>query len=95
MPANGARADDLDVVADLEGPEPQQHDAGGDIGERSLQGEADREARGAEGGEEGGGLHADLAQRRHERQDEDAVARGGGERRTRGLVDVPRSRQRR
>ncbi len=60
-------ADDLDIVADAKGPEPQQHDARRDVGERPLQGEADRKARGAERGEEGGGLHADLAQRRDER----------------------------
>ena len=87
-------ADDLDIVADAEGPEPEQHDARRDIGQGPLQSEADRQARGAERGEQRGGLHSELAQRGDEGQDQHAVASGCGERWPGRLIDPPRLRQR-
>ena len=56
----------LDEIAEMERPQPQQHQAGGDIRQRALQGEADGEAGGAEHRQERGGLHAELRQRRDE-----------------------------
>ena len=50
----------LDIVADLERAEDQQHDSGRDIAQRTLQGEADRQARRAENGDQTGRLDAEL-----------------------------------
>src|SRR5918992_2272679 len=43
-----SNATSLDVVADFEGPQPEQHDAGRNVCQRTLQGEADCKTNGAE-----------------------------------------------
>ena len=64
----------LDAVADMERPEQHQHDAGGEIAERSLQRQADGDAERAEHRDEAGGGDAEGRQHRAEGEDQDEVA---------------------
>ena len=78
----------VDVVADAEGTQPQQHHAGGDVRQCALHGEADGEAGGAECGENAGGLDADLAEHGHQHHDQDAVAHDRGDHAAQHRVDA-------
>ena len=49
----------VDVVADLIGPEQEEHQTGGDVAEGVLHGEADGQAGGAEHGQQAGGVEAE------------------------------------
>jgi hypothetical protein len=60
-------ATDLHLVANSEGPEDQQHDARRQVGESALQGEADRQAGGAEDGHEARRMDSELRQHREHR----------------------------
>src|SRR5262249_39939190 len=63
LPHRSHHAVDFDEIADAEGTRPQQREPSGDIAERALQSQADRNAGGAENGEKRCGLYTDLAQR--------------------------------
>ena len=63
----GHRAD-LDILADTERPQHQQHDAGSDVLQRALQRQADGEADGADGGDDRRRLDAELAEHHDDHQ---------------------------
>ncbi len=80
-------------MADMKRPKQQQHHAGREIGQRALQGEANRERRCAQHGDEACGLdaeqlehgdadnrqHAVARDARHEKRHERVDAMGYGE----------------
>ena len=72
-------AADLNLVADPEGPEDQQHDSRRQVRERALQGEPDRQAGGADDGDEARRLGAELRQHREQGDGQDQVAREAAE----------------
>src|SRR5690606_38803042 len=59
---------DLDILADLERPEDQQHDAARDVTERPLKGKANRNAGGAENGNQARRLDAELGKDQQDRK---------------------------
>lgn len=65
---------DLDIFADAEWPQRQQHDAGGNVLQRALQRQADGQADGANGGNDRGRLDAELAEHHDDDEDQYGVA---------------------
>src|SRR6267154_3035575 len=80
----------LHLVADPEGPEDQQHDARRQVGERALQGEPDRQAGGADDGDEARRLDAELRQHREQSDGQDQVAREAAEEALQRRVEMRR-----
>lgn len=70
----------VDVVAELVRAQNQEHDAGGDVAERILHGEANGEAGGAEHGQEAGGVESEEVEddEQSDHPDERADDREGG-----------------
>ena len=63
----------------MEGPEQDQHDAGGEIAERALQGKTDGDAERAQHGHEARGGDAEGGEHGDESEDQRGVARAVGE----------------
>jgi membrane protein len=70
---------DLDIVADPERSEDEQHDAGGEIGQRSLQGETDGKRGGAQHRDQARGLNSEELQDGDADHGEDGVACQAGD----------------
>ena len=64
----------LDEVADFKGPERQEHDAGGEVAERSLEGHTHREASSRQHGGEARRLNPEHPEASENRTDEEQVA---------------------
>ena len=62
-----------DEIADLEGPEKHQHGPGGQVAQGVLEGQAHRQAGGADHGQEGGGIHPQLTQAGDHHHDEQGI----------------------
>ena len=77
----------VDEITDLEGAENQQHDAGSDIGQCSLQGETDGQACSAYNSEETCRLNPELLKRREYREDDNRVANHASEEPLKHRVD--------
>ena len=80
----------LHVVADLEGTEDQQHDAGGEVAERALEGQADREAASRDEPGEAGRLDAKDAHAAERDARQDGVAHEVGEEARQRQVELAR-----
>src|SRR5205823_5402055 len=78
----------LDPVEDVEGPEQHQHDAGGKVGERALERQANRDTERAQDGDEA--RRGDPEGRQHgaESQDQHGVARAVGQEQGDGAIDT-------
>ncbi len=72
-------APSLDVLADPDRSQEQQQGAGGDVGQRALQGETDGETRRAQHRDDAGGLHAEPGQDSDQHQHDDGVAYEAGD----------------
>jgi hypothetical protein len=77
----------LDKIANLEGTKDQQHDAGGEVAQRTLQRKADGETGGAQDRQETGGLNTELAEDRNPREDDDGVFRQAREKSDEGCIN--------
>lgn len=81
-------AGDVDDVADFERAEEHEHDAGGEVAQRALHGQADGEAGGADEGCDGGDVEAEKPQAGDDAHDEDDPADDVAEEAAEGLVDL-------
>src|ERR1700736_4568069 len=81
------------MLPDAERPEPEEHDAGHDVGERALQRETDGETGGAERRQNRGSLDPKLAKRGDRDEDQDRIADDRADRGNVSGVDPPRPRQ--
>ena len=85
---DGARqALGVDVVAGPEGAQEQQHDAGGDVLQRALERQADRQAAGGEQRDDAGGLDPELGQDRDQHEHQDAISHDAADHRLERIVD--------
>src|SRR5690606_35118330 len=66
----------IDIFADPEGLQRQQHDPGGDVLQRSLERQADRKTCGAQCGDDTGRLHTELRQYRDADKNKHRIANG-------------------
>ena len=86
---DAALAGDFDFISQPEGAEQQQHDAGGHVAERALEGQADGQGRGADDGDEAGGLDPDQLKDDEEDQHQDGVTREARQEGRQRRVDAP------